>query len=78
MRISSKGQVTIPAEIRAKLGLKPNTEVDFILRGSEVSLVKRGRSKKPSRGKRAVDLLCGSATRGLGMSVDDYLKLTRG
>ena len=29
MRITSKGQVTIPMEIRDKLGLLPNTEVEF-------------------------------------------------
>ena len=31
MRISTKGQVTIPNEIRIKLGMLPLTEVDFIL-----------------------------------------------
>jgi len=29
MRITSKGQVTIPQEIREELGLHPNTEVEF-------------------------------------------------
>ena len=29
MRITSKGQVTIPMDIREKLGLLPNTEVEF-------------------------------------------------
>ena len=29
MRITSKGQVTIPQHIREKLGLLPNTEVEF-------------------------------------------------
>jgi bifunctional DNA-binding transcriptional regulator/antitoxin component of YhaV-PrlF toxin-antitoxin module len=69
--------VTIPAALRAKAGLMPNTEVDFILRGDEVRIVKRGKSKKPSRGERAVAALSGSATRSLGMSVNDYLKLIR-
>ena len=77
MRITSKGQVTIPAEIRAKAGLMPNTEVDFILKGREVRIVKRGKSKKPSRGQLAVEKLRGSATQGLGMSVDAYLDLIR-
>lgn len=77
MRITSKGQVTIPAEIRAKAGLMPNTEVDFILKGREVMIVRRSKAKKPSRGALAVEKLRGSATRSLGMSVDDYLKLIR-
>jgi AbrB family looped-hinge helix DNA binding protein len=29
MRITTKGQVTIPQEIREELGLLPNTEVTF-------------------------------------------------
>jgi AbrB family looped-hinge helix DNA binding protein len=77
MRITSKGQVTIPAEIRAKAGLMPNTEVDFVLKGQEVRIVRRGKAKKPTRGQLAVEKLRGSATRSLGMSVDDYLKLIR-
>ena len=33
MRITSKGQVTIPADIRAEAGLLPHTEVEFIFDG---------------------------------------------
>lgn len=77
MRVTSKGQVTIPAEIRAKAGLMPNTEVDFILKGKEVRIVRRAKSKKPTRGALAVKKLWGSATRSLGMSVDEYLDMIR-
>lgn len=35
MRITSKGQVTIPQDIRERLGLLPNTEVEFAVRGGE-------------------------------------------
>jgi AbrB family looped-hinge helix DNA binding protein len=37
-RLTQKGQVTIPAEIRAKLGLKPKDMVRFELAGDEVKL----------------------------------------
>ena len=77
MRITSKGQVTIPAEIRAKAGLMPNTEVDVILRGKDVCIVRRAKSKKPTRGELAVKKLRGSATQSLGMSVDAYLDMIR-
>lgn len=30
-RISSKGQITIPASIRRALGMRPNTRVQFVL-----------------------------------------------
>jgi AbrB family looped-hinge helix DNA binding protein len=35
MKITSKGQVTIPANIRAQAGLLPNTFVEFVLCGGE-------------------------------------------
>ena len=42
MRITSKGQVTIPVEIREKAGLLPGTEVDIELDGEVVRIVKSG------------------------------------
>ncbi|MFP6707400.1 MAG: AbrB/MazE/SpoVT family DNA-binding domain-containing protein [Alphaproteobacteria bacterium] len=39
MRITSKGQVTIPARIRESGGLLPNTEVDFVFDGSVVRII---------------------------------------
>jgi AbrB family looped-hinge helix DNA binding protein len=40
MRITSKGQVTIPMEIREKMGLLPDTEVEFEVAGNTVCLKK--------------------------------------
>ena len=40
MRVTTKGQVTIPKQIRAQLGIKPGTEVEFRDCGDgEVTLV---------------------------------------
>ena len=45
MRITSKGQVTIPQHIREKLGLHPDTEVDFAIeRGAAVIRPKKGKA----------------------------------
>ena len=38
MRVTSKGQVTIPIEVREKLGIFPNTEVEFEVRGNAARL----------------------------------------
>lgn len=38
MRITSKGQVTIPQQIREKLGLHPETEVEFTVEGGAAVL----------------------------------------
>ena len=40
MQVTSKGQVTIPQEIRNRLGLLPNTEVEFELVGDHARIRK--------------------------------------
>jgi AbrB family looped-hinge helix DNA binding protein len=50
MRITSKGQVTIPAAIREKLGLVPNTEVEFEIAGGTLCIRKlRGKSRRGAK-----------------------------
>ncbi len=41
MRVTEKGQVTIPKEIRDRLGVGPGSEVDFVERDAGVVLEKR-------------------------------------
>ncbi len=76
MRITSKGQVTIPAYIREKAGLLPHTEVDFEFDGRSVRLVRAGVQKKPSRGARAVAALRGRGD--VNLSTKAIMALTRG
>jgi len=74
MRITSKGQVTIPQEIRERLGLLPNTDVEFAVeRGAAVIRPKRG---APTRAERIVDHL---KTHGAKMRLSsrDLLKMLR-
>jgi AbrB family looped-hinge helix DNA binding protein len=76
MRITSKGQVTIPVELREKAGLLPHTEVDFELDGEGVRIVRARAPRGETRGERAVRRLWGSAT--VKMSTDEIMALTRG
>ena len=41
--LTSKGQVTIPAEVRRRLGSHPGDHVGFIVEGDEVRLVRKER-----------------------------------
>jgi AbrB family looped-hinge helix DNA binding protein len=75
MRITSKGQVTIPIEIREKLGLLPDTDVEFELQGKTVRLVKSPRREGRSRGRNVVERLRGKGT--VRMTTDEILALTR-
>ena len=63
MRITSKGQVTIPVGIREKAGLLPGTEVDFELDGDGVRIVRAKAPKGETRGERDRAALCGAAPR---------------
>jgi AbrB family looped-hinge helix DNA binding protein len=74
MRITSKGQVTIPQAIREKYGLLPDTEVEFLISGGHVTIVPVP-AKDNDRRSKAVARLRGSAT--TGMSTDEILALTR-
>lgn len=75
MRITSKGQVTIPLEIRVSMGFLPNTEVDFQIKGNTVQIVKSEKSRK-SRGAKLIAQMRGKAT--VQMTTDEIMALTRG
>ena len=75
MRITSKGQVTIPQEIREKFGLLPETEVEFVARKNAVQIVKSTKTVRPTRGQALIRRLRGRAS--VRMSTDEILALTR-
>ena len=74
MRVTSKGQVTIPRDIRRKLDIASQSEVEFVVEGNTVVL--RKVEGAPSRGKRLVETLRGRAT--VKMTTDEIMALTRG
>lgn len=76
MRITSKGQVTIPVDIRERAGLLPHTEVEFEFDGKVVRIRRARRTKKPTRGERLVAHLRGRGD--IAMSTDEIMALTRG
>jgi AbrB family looped-hinge helix DNA binding protein len=72
MRVTTKGQVTIPQNIREKLGITPATEVDFVEEKGRVFLVKRKGKKAATR---KFSKLRGIAT--VKMTTDEIMALTR-
>ena len=73
MRISTKGQVTIPIELREALGLLPDTEVEFERDGDSVRIRKARR--KMRRGNAIVAHLRGRGS--VALSTDQIMALTR-
>jgi len=74
MRITSKGQVTIPQDIRERAGLLPHTEVEFVYDGKTVRIVRADR-KKTSRGARIVEHMRGRGT--IKLTTDQIMAMTR-
>lgn len=74
MKITTKGQVTIPVEIRERLGFLPHTEVEFEVVDGEAAIMRKATGDRP-RGRAVVDQLRGRGT--VRMSTDEILALTR-
>lgn len=74
MRITSKGQVTIPQEIREATGLLPHTEVEFSVERGRAVL--RPASGPSTRGERIVAHLKAHGAR-MRMSSRELLSLLR-
>jgi AbrB family looped-hinge helix DNA binding protein len=80
MRITSKGQVTIPKRIREQAGLRPHTEVEFACDAKgEVRLFRaRKKGKKLSRGEQLVAHLTGRGDPNIKLTTDEIMAMTRG
>lgn len=76
MRITSKGQVTIPLELREQYGLRAGDEVAFVSDERGLRIVKS--DAPPSRGQWVVSQLRGKATANLEMSTDELMAWMRG
>lgn len=78
MKLNSKGQVTIPAPLRAKYGLHEGDEVDVVEERGTLRIVRVEDAE--TRGQRLVRRLRGSATAREveGMTTDELMDLLRG
>lgn len=74
MRVTSKGQVTIPIEIRQRLGIGPDCEVEFELCGDVIQV--RKVPARSARGQRVLERLLASPYSG--PSTEQLMALTRG
>jgi antitoxin PrlF len=76
MRITSKGQVTIPKWLRDELGFLPGTEVEFFEDGSEIRI--RKLSGGHNRGKEIVEHLRKASGGTNRLSTEEIMRMTRG
>jgi looped-hinge helix DNA binding domain, AbrB family len=74
MKITSKGQVTIPQELRERTGLMPGCEVEFCQARDGRVFIKKLTGAR--RGRSIVDRLRGQGS--VRMTTEEILNLTRG
>jgi len=72
MRVTSKGQVTIPLTVRERLGIEPGSDVDFELDERGARIVRR----RTSRGSEIARAMRGRGT--VPLSTAEIMALTRG
>ena len=73
--VTSKGQVTIPKEVRDLLGIKTGSVVEFQVTATGEVVLRHGR-RNATRPARRFARLRGTAT--VKMSTDEIMALTRG
>ena len=71
MKVTAKGQVTIPKNVREAFGITPDTEVDFKEEGGRFYIVRTGKPSSTGKFKK----LRGIAS--VKMSTDEIMNLTR-
>jgi AbrB family looped-hinge helix DNA binding protein len=72
VRVTSKGQVTIPQKVRQRLGIAPGSEVEFELDDGGARLVR----VDDGDGEAIARRMRGRAT--VAMSTEEIMALTRG
>jgi AbrB family looped-hinge helix DNA binding protein len=79
MKITSKGQVTIPQSVRELAGLHPHSEVEFEVRANGEVLL-RPVIEKAASVRSAFERVRGSAnaTQFKGMGTDEFMTFLRG
>lgn len=75
MRVTEKGQVTIPKALRDELGIAAGSEVAFEIADGE-AIVVRKITDGGGRGRRVAERLRGRGD--VAMSTDEIMGLTRG
>jgi AbrB family looped-hinge helix DNA binding protein len=79
MRVTEKGQVTIPKEIRDQLGIVAGSEVDFVadVAGARLIVLADHRKREPADFKAWLESVSGTLDTG-GMTTDEYMEWLRG
>lgn len=77
MKVTIKGQITIPLALRERFGLRPGTEVEFVA-GQEALQVKARKASKKAAKSSDLWLAKAAGSAKPGTSTDQHMSITRG
>lgn len=79
MRVTEKGQVTIPKEIRDRLGIIPGSDVDFVAdeKGARLVVLSGQGNRSNEDFESWINSVSGTLDTG-GMTTDEYMEWLRG
>jgi len=75
MRVTTKGQVTIPTRIRGYLGIRPHCDVEFTVREGLVVLSRTEDTAPEGLRKRFASM---RGVLGRALTTDQWMRATRG
>jgi AbrB family looped-hinge helix DNA binding protein len=80
MRMTSKGQVTVPKRLRELADIGPGSEIDFDFENGKITLSKgrRTNGSAKTRGERVVEALRNTRTVNRELTTDEIMRLMRG
>ncbi|WP_081687166.1 AbrB/MazE/SpoVT family DNA-binding domain-containing protein [Glycomyces tenuis] len=76
MLMNGKGQVTVPADIRAHQGWQPGDEFEFVEEDDQVILKPVPRTE--TRGEQFVRRIAGKGTANMDKTTDELMEMLRG
>lgn len=75
MRLTAKGQVTIPQDVREKLNFQPGIDLEFVIVEDGV-LVRASKGSRAERARRLVDRMWNRGK--FDLSTEEIMRLSRG
>ncbi|MEV3935126.1 AbrB/MazE/SpoVT family DNA-binding domain-containing protein [Glycomyces sp. NPDC049804] len=75
MLMNTKGQVTVPADIRAEHGWRPGDEFEFVVIDGQVVL--RAITDPRSRAEKVVRRMLGAGTANMDKTTDELMAMLR-
>jgi AbrB family looped-hinge helix DNA binding protein len=77
MKVTVKGQVTIPVSLRERFGLNPGTEVEFVAADGVLQL-RRRKSRETSTSRSELWLAKAAGSAKTDLTTDQLMAITRG